>query len=92
MPMTHGKFTEVKVYHDDGNTKPPVILVSDDQGESALTNSLIKQLLAEDIDVFAVSEAKLQQDFSNQLKNCNSLTGDFENLARYSEAYLQYPR
>ncbi|HTQ98614.1 MAG TPA: AcvB/VirJ family lysyl-phosphatidylglycerol hydrolase [Candidatus Acidoferrum sp.] len=90
--VTHGKFSEVKVYHNDGNAKPPVLLVSDDQGEATLTRHLIEQFLGNDIDVIAISDARLQQDFPGQLKNCNSLTGDFENLTRYVEAYLEYPR
>ena len=89
--VTHGRFKEVKVYHDADNDTPPVVLIYSEKSETRFTSRLIQQLLARNTDVFTISTERLEQDFPRDIKNCYNLSGDFENLSRYIEAYFQYP-
>lgn len=87
---THGRFKEIKVYHNEGNDDPLVMLVYDDQSETTLTDKLVAKMLDRHTDVITVSTSQIKKDFSVDVAKCYSISGDFDNLARYLEAYLHY--
>ena len=86
----HGRFKEVKVYHNPGNDDPLVMLVYDEQTEAALAERLVNKLMDRRTDIITVSTAEILKDFPNDVARCSNIGGDFDNLARYLEAYLHY--
>lgn len=89
--LAHGRFSSIGVYHQNDNVGPPVLLISDSATDAAVTRKLLVQMLEHHADVFIINTSTLREDFADDIAQCNNLSGDFENLARYLEAYLQLP-
>ncbi len=87
---THGRFKEVKVYHNEGNDDPLVMLVYDEQSEAAVAERMVAKMLERRTDIITVSTAQIRKDFPNDVAKCLNIGGDFDNLARYLEAWLHY--
>jgi type IV secretory pathway VirJ component len=89
--LAHGRFSSIDVYHEDGHAGPPILLIADSATDAAVSRKLLARMLALNTDVFVISTDTLQKDFAADLAQCNDFNGDFGNLARYVEAYLQLP-
>lgn len=86
----HGRFKDVQVFHKQGNDDPLVMLVYDPARESALANGFVRQMLQRGTDVVTITTDEILRDFPNDITRCGNISGDFDNLARFLEAYLQY--
>jgi type IV secretory pathway VirJ component len=87
--LAHGRFSQITVYPAQSAQQLPIPLLL--LGDEPSDRAWIEQATALGRTVFVISPAQLQADFANDLRECRNLAGDFENLARYLEAYLRFP-
>jgi len=89
--LAHGRFSAVTLYTAPVSELPPLLLLADTTTETATIDAVAAQARSLNAALFVINSAQLRQDFADDVTNCRHLAGDFDNLARYLEAYLQLP-
>lgn len=88
--LSHGRFSTITVYPAH-TTTPPLLLLADVATEKTAIDAVAMQARELGAALFVVDNTTLHKDLKADIANCNNLGGDFDNLLRYLEAWLQLP-
>ena len=89
--MSHGLFSDVRVFRPAGTPRQFVLLLSENDAPRELERKLIQKMTAAGAMVSAVPLAPFYRRLEAQDGKCTFAAGAFENLARHIEAFEKLP-
>ena len=89
--LSHGLFSDVRIYRPAGKPTQFVMLVSDNERPDAAEQRLIDRMVATGAMVTAIPLTPFSRKLEAQDGKCTYAAGAFENLSRHVQAYDQLP-
>jgi type IV secretory pathway VirJ component len=89
--LTHGRFRDFLVYRPVGPPGSFVLLLSGDEGWSATSDTIARQLVQQGAMVAGIDWVKLKADLEADREQCVFPDGDLENLSHFVQAYFRAP-
>lgn len=90
-PISHGRFTNVRIYAPQGAVKQVVLMLSGDTGWSAPMVQMAAALTEEGALVAGIDVPQLFAALARDNADCVFPDGDLENLSHYIQAYYRLP-
>jgi type IV secretory pathway VirJ component len=89
--LTHGRFRDFPVYQPSGTPTGFVLLLSGDDGWTATTDTMARQLAERGAMVAGIDWRKFKANLEADGDQCLFPDGDLENLSHFVQAYFHSP-